>query len=80
MSIGGPPDTLNDRHILAAHMVVQGKTAREIAEKLGYTLNRVYLIKRSLAFQAKVAEIRAEVERRLLDECVFRGNLDTHFG
>ncbi len=70
MSIGGPPDALNKRHILAAHMVVLGKSAREIADKLGYTLNRVCLIKRSPAFQAKVAQIRAEVEERLLEQAV----------
>ena len=70
MSRGGPPEALNDRHMLAAHMVVQGKSAREIADKLGYNLNRVYLIKRSPAFQAKVAEIRAEVEERLLADTV----------
>ena len=70
MSRGGAPDVLNHRHVIAAHMVVQGKSAREIAAKLGYNLNRVYLIKRSPAFQATVAEIRAEVEERLLDQAV----------
>jgi len=70
MSVGGVPDTLNDRHILAAHMVVLGKSAREIADKLDYTLNRVYLIKRSPLFQAKVAQIRAEVEERLFEQAV----------
>jgi len=70
MAVGGPPDKLNHRHILMVYMEASGKTSQEMAETLGYHLNRVHTIRRAACYQEKLAEVRAEIEERMIDRVV----------
>jgi len=73
MSVGGPPDRLNQRHMLMAYMEVMGLTPAELAESLRYHRNRVYHIRRAQCYREKVAEIREKLEEYLI-----RRTIDIH--
>lgn len=69
------PPSLTTERIRASHHIValyaaMGLRPTEIAEKCGYTSHRVNTLLRAPAFQQLVAEKRAEIEDRLIEETI----------
>lgn len=59
---GPPPQTLRDVHHQMARLFAMGLRTGQVAERIGYTLNRVSTIRNSPAFEALVAGYRAKLD------------------
>jgi hypothetical protein len=71
MTSGGPPDTLNERHHLAAMLLAAGYRGTEVAAAVGLHPNRLSLIKsQSPLFRAQVADLQRELRDAVRDDAL----------
>lgn len=61
---------LTPRHHHMAYMVAAGKRNKDIAQVLGYTENRVSIIRSSPLFQQLVYQLQQEISARAIDDIV----------
>lgn len=59
---GAPPQTLRDVHHQMARLFALGLRTGQVAERIGYTLNRVSTIRNSPAFEALVQGYREKLD------------------
>ncbi len=72
MASGGPPDTLNGKHLQMALMVAAGWTNKRIAQVLGTNEVRVGVIKQSPLFAAQVVAHQREFANLTLTQLADR--------
>lgn len=72
MVAGGPPERLNNRHLLMALMVAAGWRQKDIAAKLGFNPNRVSIICGSPLFKAQVQNLQRELRESTVADVVHR--------
>lgn len=70
MASGGPPDTLNQRHFVAALMLASGYRQADIARTLGYHPNRLSMIATSPLFRAQVADLQRQLREATLGDAM----------
>lgn len=75
MSNAGPPDKLNDRHMLAAYKEVAGKKPVQIAQEVGLSLGRLHIVRASGVYQVFIEGIRREVREKVTDRASKLGEL-----
>lgn len=67
MSTAGPPDKLNDRHMLAAYKEAAGMKPIQIAQEVGLSPGRLHVVRTSGLYQVFIEGIRREVREKVTD-------------